>query len=84
MSTLRDQLTTLAHRGLVNAVSHRLGLHALRRYLPIPAGLTAPQRRDFCPGGLAARLPGVAPVVLAGGHASGRRGRALHVATLCA
>ena len=43
-STLRDRLKTLAQRGLVDAVPHRLGLlgpHPQRRYFPTPAGLTA-------------------------------------------
>ena len=43
-STLRDRLAALAQRGLVDAVSHRLGLlgpHPQRRYFPTPAGLTA-------------------------------------------
>lgn len=43
-STLRDRLATLAQRGLVGSVPHRLGLlgpHPQRRYFPTPAGLTA-------------------------------------------
>ena len=43
-STLRDRLATLAQRGLVDSVPHRLGLlgpHPQRRYFPTPAGLTA-------------------------------------------
>ena len=43
-STLRDRLTTLAQRDLVDAVPHRLGLlgpHPQRRYFPTPTGLTA-------------------------------------------
>ena len=42
-STLRDRLTTLTQRGLVDSVPHRLGLlgpHPQRRYFPTPAGLT--------------------------------------------
>ena len=43
-STLRDRLATLAQRGLVASVPHRLGLlgpHPQRRYFPTPAGITA-------------------------------------------
>ena len=43
-STLRDRLAMLTQRGLVDAVSHRLGLlgpHPQRRYFPTPAGVTA-------------------------------------------